>query len=386
MSWRFFPHPQAGGPPGAPGLGIIPLVMLLLTVLVTVLTSPLCARTNLDEIKLPEGFTIEQYADVPDARSLALGARGTVFVGNREGGSVYAVEDRGVGQGRTVHVIARGLNMPNGVAFRDGDLYVAEVSRVLRFPGIETRLANPPRSEVVADGFPSDRHHGWKYIAFGPDGWLYVPVGAPCNVCERPDPYSTIMRLDVRSGKREVYVRGIRNTVGFAWQPGTDVLWFTNNGRDWMGDDAPPDSLHRAPTPGLDFGFPYCHAGLPDPKFGLGKDCASFAPPALTLPAHVAALGMAFYTGKMFPKAYQGQIFIAEHGSWNRSTKVGYRVSLVRFNQDGSLGYETFASGWLKNREAWGRPVDVLVMPDGALLVSDDRAGAVYRISYKPKP
>ncbi|MFP5223473.1 MAG: PQQ-dependent sugar dehydrogenase [Acidobacteriota bacterium] len=354
--------------------------------LVMVFTSTLYAKPKLDEVKLPQGFTIELYADVPDARSLALGARGTVFVGNREGDSVYAIEDRGAGQGRTVHVIARGLNMPNGVAFRDGDLYVAEVSRVLRLPGIESRLANPPRAEVVADGFPSDKHHGWKYIAFGPDGWLYVPVGAPCNVCERPDPYSTIMRLDVRNAKREVFARGIRNTVGFAWQPGTGTLWFTNNGRDWMGDESPPDSLHRAPEPGLNFGFPYCHAGVPDPKFGKDEDCASFAPPALTLPAHVAALGMAFYTGNMFPKAYQGQIFIAEHGSWNRSAKTGYRISLARFKEDGSLQYDVFATGWLNNRDAWGRPVDVLVMPDGALLVSDDKAGAVYRITYKAKP
>ena len=360
---------------GPLGLGFV--------ILLVVLSPPLCARTHLEEIRLPEGFAIERYAEVPDARSMALGAQGTVFVGNREGNAVYAVAERRDGKGRAVYVIAQGLRMPNGVAFKGADLYVAEVSRVLRFPDIEQHLENPPPYEVVAEGFPSDKHHGWKYIAFGPDGWLYVPVGAPCNVCERPDPYAAIMRLDVRSGKREVYARGIRNTVGFAWQPDSDVLWFTNNGRDWMGDDSPPDSLHRAPEAGLHFGFPACHAGLADPKFGQGKDCAAFAPPALKLPAHVAALGMVFYTGKMFPPAYRNQIFIAEHGSWNRTSKVGYRISLVRFNQDGSLGYETFASGWLKNGNAWGRPVDVLVMPDGALLVSDDHAGAIYRIAYK---
>lgn len=358
----------------------------LVVVLIALASPPSagCAGIPLGEIILPQGFVIERYAAAPGSRSLAFGARGTLFVGTRDEGNVYAVEEKGGGQGRVVRLIAKGLDLPNGVAFKDGDLYVAEVSRVLRFPDIESRLENPPAWEVVAEGFPANRHHGWKYIAFGPDGLLYVPVGAPCNVCPRQDPYAAILRLDLRSGSREVFARGIRNTVGFAWRPGTGELWFTNNGRDWMGDDAPPDSLHRAPGPGLDFGFPSCHAGMADLEFGQGKDCAAFAPPALKLPAHVAPLGMAFYTGTLFPKAYQGQIFIAEHGSWNRSTKIGYRISLVRFRPDGTLGYETFASGWLKNEKARGRPVDVKVAPDGALLVSDDQAGAIYRIAYTP--
>ncbi len=357
------------------------LVSLVLGLSLTGLAPPLCAKTRLADIKLPDGFHIETYATVPGARSLALGARGTVFVGTREEGKVYAVTDDG--RKRSVRVIASGLRQPNGVAFRDGDLYVAEISRILRFRDIENRLDHPGAPETAASDFPNDTHHGWKYIAFGPDGWLYVPVGAPCNICRREEPYASILRLNLATGERQVFARGIRNTVGFDWQPGTGVLWFTNNGRDWMGDDTPPDSLHRAPQPGLDFGFPFCHAGVPDPEFGQGKDCAAYAPAAAKLPAHVAALGMKFYTGTMFPEPYRGRIFIAEHGSWNRSTPVGYRITMAAPAADGTARYEAFATGWLQGSSAWGRPVDVLVMPDGALLVSDDRAGVLYRIAYR---
>ncbi|MFZ5427930.1 MAG: PQQ-dependent sugar dehydrogenase [Thermodesulfobacteriota bacterium] len=377
MLKRAEPAPDAGGI----ALRQPAFLPAVLAVLMSVMGVSCRAEVRPEMVSVPEGFSVELYARVPNARSLALGKKGTVFVGNRKGDSVYAVTSGEDGK-RTVRVLARGLDSPNGVAFRGGDLYVAEVSRIIRFPGIEDRLDGPPPYEVVAEGFPTDRSHGWKYIAFGPDGMLYVPVGAPCNVCERPDPYASIMRLDVATGRREVYARGVRNTVGFDWRPGTGELWFTNNGRDWMGDDSPPDSLNSAPAAGLDFGFPYCHSGTPDPDLGRDKDCASFAPPALKLPAHVAALGMKFYTGSMFPEKYRGQAFIAEHGSWNRSTPVGYRVTLATFRPDGSMGYETFASGWLRDGRAWGRPVDVLVMPDGALLVSDDHAGAVYRISH----
>ena len=239
---------------------------------------------------------------------------------------------------------------------------------------------------MVTDRYPRDRHHGWKFIAFGPDGWLYVPVGAPCNVCMPPGPlHETITRMKPDGSAIEVFARGVRNSVGFDWRPGSHDLWFTDNGRDWMGDDRPPDELNHAPKPGLHFGFPHCHGrALADPQFGRDKSCADFTPPAAELGPHVAALGMRFYTGAMFPPEYRGRIFIAEHGSWNRSTPIGYRVTTVRLEGDRVVGYEPFATGWLAdNGHVAGRPVDVLVMPDGALLVSDDHAGAIYRITYR---
>jgi glucose/arabinose dehydrogenase len=256
---------------------------------------------------------------------------------------------------------------------------------VLRYDAIEARLANPPAPAVVTDRLPRDRHHGWKFLAFGPDGWLYVPVGAPCNVCEPPGPlHETIARMRADGSGLEVFARGIRNSVGFDWHPGTKTLWFTDNGRDRMGDDEPPDELNHAPRPGLHFGFPYCHGKtIADPELGRKHACSEFTPPAMELGPHVAALGMRFYTGSMFPPEYHRQIFIAEHGSWDRSVPIGYRVSLVRLEGDRAVKRDVFAEGWLQNGRPWGRPVDVLVMPDGALLVSDDHAGAIYRISYK---
>lgn len=343
-----------------------------------------------DAIRLPPGFRIGLYAaDVPGARSMALGARGTLFVGTREAGKVYAIPTGpgGIAAGKAV-TIASGLRMPNGVAFRDGALYVAEVSRILRFDGIESRLRDPGRPAVVYDGYPAEEHHGWKFIRFGPDGMLYVPVGAPCNVCERKDDprFASITRIRPDGTGLEVYASGVRNTVGFDWDPGTKELWFTDNGRDWMGDDMPPDELNRAPRPGLHFGFPYRHGkAIPDPDFGREAGGRVFRPPEVELPAHVAALGMRFYTGAMFPPAYRGGVFIAEHGSWNRTRPIGYRITMVRLDKSRAVSYETFAEGWLEGMTAWGRPVDVLVMPDGALLVSDDRAGAIYRISYQKK-
>lgn len=350
---------------------------------------PTAQRLPVDRIRLPTGFAIEVYAhDVPGARSMTQGPEGVLFVGTREQGNVYAVLDRdGDQRAERVVTIARGLDMPNGVAYRDGALYVAEVSRVLRFDGVASRLERPeraPKPVVVSDGFPKERHHGWKFIRFGPDGMLYVPVGAPCNVCQRRDSrYAAILRMKPDGTGLEVFARGVRNTVGFDWHPATKELWFTDNGRDLMGDDIPPDELNRAPTKGLHFGFPHCHGGdIADPGFGGERGCAGFVPPAMRLGPHVAALGMRFYTGKMFPASYQGQIFIAEHGSWNRSVPIGYRVTLVRLEGSRAVSYEPFAEGWLAGDRAWGRPVDVEVMPDGALLVSDDRAGAIYRIRY----
>jgi glucose/arabinose dehydrogenase len=340
----------------------------------------------LGDITLPPGFSINIYAtNVENARSLVLGDSGTLFVGTRSAGKVYAVLDRNHdARADEVITIAEGLNMPNGVAFRDGSLFVAEVNRVLRYDRIESRLKNSPKPVIVTDSFPKDPHHGWKFIRFGPDGKLYVPVGAPCNVCERINPiYASITRLNTDGSIPEIFAHGVRNTVGFDWHPNTGELWFTDNGRDWLGDDLPPDELNRASQKGMHFGFPYCHGGtIADPEFGSKRKCEEFVPPSIALGPHVAALGMRFYTGTMFPDLYRNQIFIAEHGSWNRTSPIGYRISLVRLLGNQAISYDVFVEGWLKNGSAWGRPVDVLVMPDGALLVSDDRAGVIYRISY----
>jgi glucose/arabinose dehydrogenase len=342
---------------------------------------------RLDKIHLPPGFEIQVFSEqVPGARSLALSPGGIVFVGTRKTDRIYALQDRdGDGKAERSWVIADGLNMPNGVAFRNGDLYVAEVHRILRYPGIENRLDDPPPPQVVYDGFPRDRSHGWKFIRFGPDGFLYVPVGAPCNICAIKDPYAAITRLDVNTGERHIFARGVRNTVGFDWHPATGDLWFTDNGRDWLGDDLPPDELNQAVRSGLHFGYPYCHGGdLADPEFGGQRGCPEFTPPAMKLGAHVAALGMRFYTGRQFPRAYHGQIFIAEHGSWNRSERSGYRITMVELKDGRAVTYTPFATGWLQGQESWGRPVDLEILADGAMLVSDDHRGAIYRIDYHP--
>ena len=345
----------------------------------------------LDRLTLPQGFAIQVYArGVENARQMALSANGTLFVGTRRAGNVYAVLDENNDHvADRVVTIASGLRMPNGVAFRDGDLYVAEVNRVLRFEGIESRLDDPPEPVVLNDGLPTERQHGWKFIAFGPDGKLYVPVGAPCNICDRTeeDPrFATILRMNPDGTDEEIFAHGIRNTVGFDWQPGTEEIWFTNNGRDRLGDETPPDTLNHAPTIGLHFGFPFCHGGdLQDPEF-TSRPCGEFHPPSQKLGPHVASIGMRFYTGSMFPSAYRNQIFIAEHGSWNRTPEAGhtgYRITVAHVDADEVVRYETFAEGWLgADNTAWGRPVDVLVMPDGSLLVSDDTAGVIYRITH----
>lgn len=344
------------------------------------------------DVRLPEGFRLRVWADgVEGARQLALGSRGTVFVGTREAGRVYALTDEdGDGRADRVRTIAERLNRPNGVAFRDGALYVAEVSRILRYDGIEDRLDDPPPPVLVYGGYPTDAHHGWKYIAFGPDSMLYVPVGAPCNICAPGPGFATITRLRLDSTGRadtagpEVYARGVRNSVGFAWHPETGELWFTDNGRDLMGDDVPPDELNHAPAPGMHFGYPHCHGrAVRDPDFAAGHECAEFTPPAVEFDAHVAALGMLFYTGAMFPEAYRGQLLVAEHGSWNRTMPQGYRLTLVRFEGGKAVGWEVFADGWLRRDRAWGRPVALLQLPDGSVLVSDDRAGAVYRLTWE---
>lgn len=341
------------------------------------------AALPLDSIRLPPGYHIELYAYPPaGARSLTLGPDNTLYIGTRAG-SVYAVRDRD-GDGRADHavVIAHDLNMPNGVAVRNAALYVLEVNRMLRYDDIGSHLPGIPDPITIYDDLPENPHPGWKYIGFGSDDLLYVPVGAPCNVCRPPGViFSTILRMKADGSEREVFATGIRNTVGFDWHPLTGELWFTENGRDWLGDALPPDELNRAPNPGMDFGFSYCHGiALPDPEFGTPDACGATTPPVLELGAHVAPLGMAFYTGSLFPPDALTRVFIAEHGSWNSAVPVGPRITLVRLSGNEAESYEPFAEGWLDGFAAWGRPVDILEMPDGALFVSDDRANAIYRI------
>jgi glucose/arabinose dehydrogenase len=346
------------------------------------------ASLELDKIVLPDGFKIEVYAKVPNARSMVLSKNGTLFVGNRSEDKVYAVQDiDGDNIGETVYIIDEGLKMPNGVALKDGDLYVAEVSRILKYENIEAKLENPPKAKVIFDGYPTETHHGWKYIAFGPDGMLYVPVGAPCNICLRDDNpiYASITRFDTDNPKPQIVATGIRNTVGFDWDPKTGMLWFTDNGRDMMGDDIPPCELNMISEENQHYGYPFCHGGeLLDPEFGEDKECNDYTAPVWKFGAHTAPLGMNFYEGKMFPPEYDNMIFAALHGSWNRSKKVGYSVMAITHDKTGASKAETFASGWLNDdtQKAWGRPVDVISMPDGSILVSDDYADVVYRISY----
>lgn len=347
------------------------------------------ATLPLNTIKLPDGFKIDVYAEVKDARSMALSPSGILYVGNRDEDKVYALKDTdGDHKADKKWVLASGLNMPNGVAFRDGDLYVAEVSRITKLPDIESHLSSPPKPVVINDTYPTDGHHGWKYIAFGPDGKLYVPVGAPCNICDpEKEIYASITRINPDGSNREIYAHGIRNSVGLTWHPVTKDLWFSDNGRDMLGDNIPPCEVNRAPKAGMNFGYPYCHAGyIKDPEFGDKHSCDEFTPPAQKMGPHVAPLGLKFYTGNMFPASYKNQLFVAEHGSWNRSKKIGYRVTLLKIeNNTNVVSYEPFATGWLneEKQQAWGRPVDVLIMPDGSMLVSDDQAGVIYRITYR---
>jgi len=343
------------------------------------------AELPLHLLKLPPGFTIELLARVPNARQLALGDGRVLYIGSREAGKVYALALDANFRAGPLHVIAQGLEMPVGVAYREGSLYISSVSRILRLDNIARNLANPSAPVVVKGDLPTEKHHGWKFIAFSPDGWLYVPVGAPCNICEpNPDRYAAILRMKPDGSQTQTFARGVRNSVGFDWHPQTHELWFTDNGRDLLGDDAPPDELNHAPRAGMNFGYPYCHGGsLPDPEFGKKRACSEFTGPAQALGPHVASLGMRFYTGTQFPEAYRGQIFIAEHGSWNRSKKIGYRIATVKLNGQRAVAYEAFVTGWLQGENAWGRPADVLVLPDGSLLISDDYAGAIYRVRYQ---
>ncbi len=349
------------------------------------------ADVQLDKLKLPEGFSIDVWAaEVPNARSMAVSESGIVFVGNRQENNVYAlVDENGDGKADSKYVLANDLRMPNGVAIKDGDLYVAEVSRILRFKDIENNLTNPTY-EVVYDRYPDEAHHGWKFIAFGPDGMLYIPVGAPCNICVSEDPiFASITRLDVSKAgaKPEIYAHGVRNSVGMTWHPETKELWFTDNGRDMLGDDTPDCELNKATSLGQHFGYPFWHAGtIKDPEVGSeGKEASFYTAPEAKLGAHTAPLGLRFYTGDQFPATYKNQLFIARHGSWNRSKKSGYEVILARLDAAGKVSaQEVMVSGWLDQatQEAWGRPVDVQELADGSLLISDDVANCIYRLSY----
>ena len=349
------------------------------------LLSAACAAPAVDGLTLPAGFHIEPWvADIPNARSMARAEGGIIFVGTRQGGVVYAVRAKADGS-REVLTIARGLDMPNGVAVRKGALYVAEMAKIWRYDDIEAHLDAPPKPVLVAE-LPAERHHGWRYMAFGPDDKLYVAIGAPCNTCDRDqEDFATIQRMNPDGSNREVVARGVRNSVGFTWHPVTHELWFTDNGRDLLGDDVPPCELNRLSRVGENFGFPFCHAGtITDPEFGKLGRCADVTPPVQALGPHVAPLGLRFYTGNQFPAEYRHQAFIAEHGSWNRSKKIGYRITLVKLDGNRAVSYTPFVSGWLKpDGTVTGRPVDLLQLPDGSLLVSDDKAGAIYRITYK---
>jgi glucose/arabinose dehydrogenase len=349
------------------------------------------ADVKLESIKLQPGFKIELWAsDVTNARSMTISEDGIVFVGTRQEGNVYALVDEDAdGKADTKYILAQDLNMPNGVAYKDGDLYVAEVNRILRFKDIKNSLNNPT-FEVVFDGYPEETHHGWKFISFGPDGMLYVPVGAPCNICEKEDPiFASITRLDVTKAgaKPEIYAHGVRNSVGFDWHPQSKELWFTDNGRDMLGDDTPDCELNRATAAGQHFGYPYWHAGtVKDPEFGdKGKDASAYVAPAAKLGPHNAPLGMRFYEGEMLPTSYRNQAIIAKHGSWNRSKKVGYEVVVAKIDASGKVtGQEKLATGWLDDasQDVWGRPVDVQELADGSLLISDDLADCIYRVTY----
>jgi glucose/arabinose dehydrogenase len=355
---------------------------------------PMLALAQVSNLKLPEGFAIEEWAnEVPGARSLAQGDDGTVYVATRSTGSVYALADAdGEGHPDAPKLVAKGLNMPNGIAFRDGALYVAEVHRLLKFPDIAKQGATPPLPVVIRDDLPKETHHGWRYIAFGPDGKLYLSIGAPCNVCKletferdgKALQYGSITRMNADGSGWEVVARGVRNSVGFDWNPADGSLWFTDNGRDWLGDEKPDCELNRLSKLGEDFGFPYCHAGdIGDPEFGKDASCSAATPPMVKLGPHVAPLGVEFYRGQQFPAAYRGAMFVALHGSWNRSKKSGYEVVVVQKDGQG-YSVQPFIEGWLEDERVSGRPVDFLTLADGSLLVSDDSAGKIYRVRYTP--
>jgi len=355
--------------------------------LAPVVAPPLAAAADkvpVDKLKVPKGFKIEVYASgIPNARSLRLGDKGTVFVSNRTLDKIYAIVDKG-GQ-REKKVIAKDLYRPNGIALHDGTLYIAELSQISKIEKIEDNLDNTPKPTVIYSDLPKDEPHGWKYLTVGPDNKLYFNIGAPCNICMPPDTHAQIRRINLDGSGAEVVARGVRQIVGMDWHPTLKQLYFTENARDWLSEEMPNDKLNRLTQPGKDnFGYPYCHQGnLPDQEFGWGHSCSEFTPPVALLGPHAAPLGIKFYTGNSFPAEYRGQAFIARHGSWNKSKKIGGDILVAKLNKDGTLkSLEPFVTGFLQDNNYVGRPVDLLVMKDGSLLISDDYAGAIYRVSY----
>ena len=340
-------------------------------------------KLPVSKIKLPPGFKAEVWVSgILDARGMREGDKGTVFVSSLfVAGKIYAVVDKG-GK-REVKTIAEKLFLPNGIEFHKGSLYVATPKDITRYDGIEDKLDSPPKPVMVYGKLPGDVPHGWKFIKIGPDGKLYVPVGAPCNICEPPATHAQIFRMNLDGTGMESVVKGMRNTVGFDWHPKTGELWFGDNQRDWLSEDMPLDELNRVTKPGQHFGFPFCHSGImTDPQFGWGKDCKDYVKPALTIGAHAAPLGMRFYAGKMFPAKYQNAIFLTRHGPWNRSQKYAADVVAVFIDDKGNAKMEPFLTGLVENNGYLGRPADVMVMKDGSLLVSDDHNGAIYRVTY----
>ena len=351
------------------------------------LVHPLSAIDYSDKIaalSLPEGFTLTLVSDqVPGARQMALSPEGILYVGTRKAGKVYAVLPSTPDKHPEVVVIAEDLTSPSGLVWLNGNLYVGAVDRILKYSDIDQQHKAAPKAEVISQRLPDKAYHGWKSLSVGPDGYLYVPVGVPCNICVSENPvFGTIQRMHPDTGEMSTYAKGVRNSVGLAWHPESGNLWFSDNGRDMLGDDVPPDEINEIALKNAHYGYPFYHAGdIADPEFSEGKKPGDYVPPIHTIQAHSAALGISFYTGNQFPDRYRNALFIAEHGSWNRTEKVGYRVSVIRW-EAGKRIYEPFVSGWLVGEENWGRPNDVLVTPNGDLLISDDQAGAIYRISY----
>ncbi|MEE9425149.1 MAG: PQQ-dependent sugar dehydrogenase [Methylococcales bacterium] len=362
-------------------------ICLLLAVHIPAIAIEQSQSDWLKHISVPEGFRISLFAEnVENARSLALGDDGVVYVGSIKAGKVYALRDTdNDGVADQQFVIAKGLDMPNGVTVLNGALYVGALKQLLRWKNPSQNLENMPAPEVLLSDMPHEKHHGWRYLKAGPDGKLYMAIGAPCNVCKKPKPiFATIIRMNADGGEHEIIAKGVRNSVGMDWHPQTTELYFNENGRDMLGDDIPPDELNHAPKNGLHFGFPYCHGDtIADAKYGKRKPCENFVPPVWKYPAHIAPLGMYFYRGKIFPAKYREQLFVAQHGSWNRSTPHGYRVAMLQFKNGKPVAESVFAEGWLQDDgEVLGRPVDILELRDGSLLISDDQRGVIYRIEY----
>lgn len=345
-----------------------------------VLCLPLTTLARVAEhLKLPNNFSVETYAEVPDARQMAISPKGIIYVGSMDARKVYAID-----KAKKVHVVAENLNTPQGVLWNDGALYIAEVHRISKIDKIDDLYLKSPKLTLVKE-FPSDKHHGWKTIAIGPDNKIYVPIGAPCNVCDKPAPYQSLLRMNIDGTQLETVVSGIRNTVGFTWHPDSKLLYFTEMGRDMMGDDIPPDEINVITKTGQHFGFPYLHAGkIKDPQFGdkVPKDLV-MSPPLHTIQAHSSPIGIAFFPKDKYPKEYHQCFLVAEHGSWNRSKKAGYQVSKGCLKDDKVVSWEPFITGFKEGEKVFGRPVHFLFLGDGSFLLSEDSPGTVLKFTFK---